>query len=291
VSSMNPYSIDVTTSSFAEDVIAASHDRPVVVDFWAPWCGPCRALAPILERLSVGYAGRFRLAKLNTDEHPDIASRYGIRGIPNVKAFVAGVVVDEFAGVLSETQVRTFLDRLAPAPAEVARRAARALVLAGDFDAAETQLRASLELDPSLVATRLDAADLALARQDFITAESMLDAVDPDAGGERFEGLRTRVDAWKNTRTLPDARELLARIDENPGDLETRAALAERLIAGLELEAALEQLLDIVMRAHAPADRARRESARRAMLRVFTLAAEQIDLVSRYRRLLAAALN
>lgn len=288
---MNPYSIDVTTATFAEDVIAASHERPVVVDFWAPWCGPCRALAPVLERLSVGYAGRFRLAKLNTDEHPDIASRYGIRGIPNVKAFVAGVVVDEFAGVLSETQVRAFLDRLTPAPAEVARRAARALVIAGDFDAAEAQLRASIELDPSLVDTRLDAAELALARQDFNTAASMLDAVEPDAEGERYEGLRTRVDAWKNTRTLPEAHELLARIEQDPADLETREALAERLIAGLELEGALEQLLDIVMRTHAPADRARRESARRAMLRVFTLAAEQTDLVSRYRRLLAAALN
>src|SRR5512145_457878 len=105
---MSAHSFDATTTSFEQDVLERSKDVPVLVDFWAPWCAPCRALKPILEKLAVEYDGRFLLAKVNTDENPEIAGAYGVRGIPNVKAFVGGELADEFTGALPESGVRRF---------------------------------------------------------------------------------------------------------------------------------------------------------------------------------------
>ena len=122
---MNPYSFDVDTADFQEKVIAASHHAPVLVDFWAEWCAPCRVLKPILENLAAEYGGRFVLAKLNADRNQELATRLGVRGIPSVKAFVNGELVDEFTGALPETQVRAFIDGLLPSPAEPLRVAAQ----------------------------------------------------------------------------------------------------------------------------------------------------------------------
>src|SRR5437762_4418405 len=109
--------ITVTRANFDDVVLRASAIRPVLVDFWAPWCAPCRALAPILDRLAAEFAGRFTLAKLNTEDEPELAERYGVRGIPNCKLFVDGKVIDEFTGALPEGALRDFLAATLPSPA------------------------------------------------------------------------------------------------------------------------------------------------------------------------------
>lgn len=284
---MSPNTFDTTAETFARDVLETSKKVPVLVDFWAPWCAPCRGLKPILEKLADEYAGKFLLAKLNTDENQDIATQYGIRGIPNVKAFVDGKVFDEFTGALPESAVRSFLERVVPSPAAKLRTAAHDLIASGDFDGAEAKLQEALGLDDASVPIRLDLAHLLIARQAFEAAEQVLGPVAERDRDERFEKMRTQIDAWRKARELPSVEELAARLEREPDDPALRLALAERLIAEMHFEAALEELLGVIRLTRGE----RRDEARRLMVRVFGLASEQADLVSHYRRLLAAELN
>src|SRR5512135_2116050 len=127
-------SIDVSQADFEQKVVAASYQHPVVVDFWAPWCAPCKVLKPILEKLAEEYGGKFLLAKVNSDENPEIAARFAVRGIPAVKALVDGQVVNEFTGALPESAVREWLDKIIPSPAEELRREAQRQSHEGDLD-------------------------------------------------------------------------------------------------------------------------------------------------------------
>lgn len=284
---MSPNTFDTTSESFARDVIDASKKVPVLVDFWAPWCAPCRGLKPILEKLANEYGGKFLLAKLNTDENQEIAAQYGIRGIPNVKAFVDGKVFDEFTGALPEAGVRAFLERVIPSPAAKLRAAAHDLIAAGDFEGAETKLQEAVALDAGSVPVRLDLAHLLIARQDFEAAEQVLQPIPERERDERFEKMNTQIDAWRKARELPSVEELAARLEREPDDPKLRVALAERLIAEMHFEPALEELLGVIRATRAE----QRDEARRLMVRVFNLASDQTDLVSHYRRLLAAELN
>jgi putative thioredoxin len=282
---MSP-SFDSTTATFDQDVVEASRQTPVLVDFWAPWCGPCRALTPILERVAAESGGTIRLAKVNVDEQPELAARYGVRGIPNVKAFVDGRVANEFTGALPESAVRRFLETVIPSPSEALRHAARGEVARGAFEAAEARLREAIALDAANHAARTDLAELRLARQDFAGADAALAEVPVELRDDRAAALAARIRAWKLGQALPDAATLKARADARPDDLDARLAYAERLVADADYRAALEALVGIVRR-----DRgARRERARKLMVDVFGLATDQPELVGEYRRQLAGAL-
>ena len=283
---MQDVSFDTDAAGFAHDVLEASREVPVVVDFWAPWCAPCRVLKPVLEKLAQEYQGKFRLAKLNTDEHPAIAGEFGVRGIPNVKAFVDGAVAAEFTGALPESQVRQFLEQLIPSPAQQLRRAARDDVWGGRLDVAETRLREALALDERLYAARVDLAEVLLARGDAVAAARALDDVPDVERDDRAQQLASRIDVARKAQGLADAATLGAAVASRPDDLEARMALAERLVADGDHAAALDAYLEVVRR-----DRhALRDRARRGMLDVFRIAADG-DLVSTYRRRLAGELN
>ena len=195
--------IDVTTRDFQEAVIEASRQIPVIVDFWAPWCAPCRALGPVLEKLEADYQGRFTLARVDSDENQALASQYGVRGIPNVKAFVDGEVVDEFAGALPEPAVREFLDRVIPSQAEELRIAALALYRTnGDAAQALDRLEQALVLEPQNPRVLADAAALMIDVGRYDDAKGVLDRLPPlaqmdepiaallRAGPRRARGLR-----------------------------------------------------------------------------------------------------
>jgi putative thioredoxin len=285
--------LNTTGDTFQRDVIDASRELPVLVDFWAPWCGPCRTLGPMLERLEQYSAGRFRLVKINSDENPELSAQFGVRSIPYVVAFVDGRPVDSFVGVLPESQLSAFIERVAPNPSEIERRKAFALLEAGDRAGAAAALRAALALDPANDEARVALAGLLLEATAEPTGQSLVaEARDllAKTGAliqqtPRFRALRTRLDSLEQAARLPSADEVQRRIAAQPGDLQARSDLAQLLIAQGKFEPALEQLLEIVSR-----DRAFGE-ARTAILAVFDLMADRPETVSRYRRRLASALN
>ncbi|MCX7143215.1 MAG: co-chaperone YbbN [Proteobacteria bacterium] len=283
---MNAHSFETGTESFERDVLQASAKVPVLVDFWAPWCAPCRVLKPILEKLAAEYQGKFLLAKVNSDEHQELSAQFGVRSIPNVKAFVDGKMADEFTGALPESGVRAFLDRLIPTPGEKLRRTARVLVAQGDFDEAERHLRSALEIEPENKVARLDLVELLLAKNSQAEAEAVFAPIPERERDERADRIYSAISRWKKSQQLPSIAELESRLAVNPDDLPSRVALGERLIAERQFEPALAALLEVVRK-----DRgALRTSARKLMVEVFNLAEGQDELVGTYRKLLAGAL-
>ena len=284
--------LDTTQENFARDVIDASHDAPVLVDFWAPWCGPCRTLSPLLATIETEFKGRLKVVKVNVDENQELSARFGVRSIPFVIAFVAGEPADSFVGVLPAESLRQFVGRLLPDPAETQRRKAAALLQGGDVAGATSALRAALALDPDRDATRMDLARLLLERS---TAPGRLDEASGCLAGvsasgrleSRFVALDTQLQSQRCAAELPSAGVLQQRIAADPADLQARLDLANALVARREYEPALAQLLAIVERDRAFGD----DVGRRLMLSVFDLAAGQPQLVSSYRRRLAAVLN
>jgi putative thioredoxin len=287
--------LEVDEPSFEREVLEASRDVPVLVDLWAPWCGPCRALGPLLEQLEQDYAGRFRLVKVNIDSSPRIATQFQVRSIPYVLAFLDGRPVDGFVGVLPESQLRQFLDRVLPTPSESERRRGRALFERGAIDAAAAALRSAVRLDPGNLQAQLDLAELLIEGAEGATDSAALSEAEQSltlARGlqrddARFRALETQLASLRSSAELPDAEDLRRRIQSNPADLAARMALAQRHLAEQRFESALEELLEILRRDRKFQDGA----ARRMMLDIFELAAAQPDLVTKYRRHLAALIN
>ncbi|RKP56530.1 thioredoxin [Pararobbsia silviterrae] len=282
--------MDTTLATFENDVIIASQQTPVLVDFWAPWCGPCRTLGPMLEKLEAEYQGAFRLVKVNSDENPELAQHFNIRSIPYVVAFVDGQPVDQFVGVLPEAQLRAFIDNLMPNPADSERRAAFQAIDEGRRDDAYAHLQAALAYDPGYDDVRLDRIELLIEDDRVDDAKAELERVSPKVAqglDPRYNAIKTRLDAVEVVAELPAPEALSTRIEQHPADLDARFDLANWYIAQKRYEPALEQLLEIVQR-----DRAYKEDVgRKTMLSVFDLTSGRPELVSAWRRKLSAALN
>jgi putative thioredoxin len=284
---MSAHAIDVTDDTFEREVIEASKSTPVVVDFWAPWCGPCRVLKPILEKLSAEYGGKFKLAKVNSDENQEIAAAYGIRSIPDVMAFKDGKPVSHFLGAVPESQVRAFIDSLIPTPSEIEQARAAELREAGDLTGAMEALRKAIDLDPANDLARLDLAGLLIELKHIDEADAVLAAVQPNIDlDERLATLRAAL-AFARSAGSASETELKAKLATNPADHETRFALAGLYAGSKRYREALSELLEIVRR-----DRNWKDGeARKQILAIFNLAEKQPELVSEYRRELASALN
>ncbi|MGQ0543832.1 MAG: thioredoxin [Betaproteobacteria bacterium] len=235
---------------FQRDIVEASATTPVVVDFWAPWCGPCRALGPILEKLEREYAGRFKLVKVNSDEDQELAAAFNVRSIPYVVGFRNGKPAAHFVGALPEGQVRAFIEKLLPSVHEKDLAKAEELVSSGQLEA----------------------------------AEKLLDAIPFNIDwNEQVEALRAAIGF---ARSGGDEKALAAKLAANPGDLEARLALARLHAARRRYREAMDELLEIVRKDKDWRD----GEARKQLLHLFTLAAGEPDTVSEYRRKLATAL-
>jgi putative thioredoxin len=281
-------SVDTTIKSFQADVVDASMQVPVLVDFWAPWCGPCKTLGPMLERLEQQYAGRFKLVKVDTEANQQLAQHFGIRSIPTVYAFVGGRAVDQFQGALPEAKLREFIDRLMPNPAELELEAAAAALQQGDQAAAREHAKKAIALDPSADEARLLYAQLLLAEREPAAAMAQMEALSAQAKADpQVAALREQVAAAVEAARPPAPRELLARVAANPQDLQARMDLAEYYIEYKEWPEAFAQLLEIVGRDRAFGD----DIGRKRMVQVFDLASAQPQLVTEWRRKLGAALN
>ena len=279
-----PNAIDVSAENFHEVVLEGSKKAPVIIDFWAPWCAPCRALKPILEKLAHEYAGKFTLAKINSDENQELAAEFGVRGIPAVKAVVDGQLVDEFTGALPESQVRAFIERVVPSPSELVRKQAQALLASAAYAQALPLLEQALTLDPGNEIAKVDKLEALVHLERTDEAKAMLAALHPLTEDPRIAPLKARIGFAAGDAV--DSNVLRARIEQNPADLEARLEIARHHVRAQEFEPALEQLLEIVRRDRKFGD----DAGRRTMLEIFSLLGADHDLTSRYRRMLASAL-
>ena len=209
--------MDISIQNFEADLINASVEQPVLLDIWAPWCGPCKALTPVLEKLEVAYAGRFRLAKLNADEQPEISGQlsqmFGVRSIPFCVLFKGGQPVDGFVGALPEAQVREFLDRHVPSAEEMAAdedlAAAEELLAEGDADSALERLQEAVAIDPANDAARFDYVKLLLLKRSASVAQARTGVC---AGGEQGDrSMRASIRRRAAGSTAQRAGGILAR--------------------------------------------------------------------------------
>jgi putative thioredoxin len=279
--------VEVDQSSFDRDVLERSSDVPVLVDFWAPWCAPCRALGPILEKLLREMEGRFVLAKVDSDKNPELSREYGVRSIPTVMLFVDGEVEDEFTGALSESAIRQFLDRAIPSPLDRLAQQAGILADQGAWGKAGEIFAQVLEQNPSHVPGLLGMIRVLLNSGRGSDAQPYFARL-PIKTAESPEGklLRARI-AFSGGRgdavNLDDLREKVA---ASPGNLAARMALGHGLVKSDRYAEGMDQFLEVIRR-----DKNAQESAgRKAIIQVFDLLGPTHALVAEYRPRLSAIL-
>jgi putative thioredoxin len=317
--------INVTTENFEIEVIAASHQVPVLVDFWAPWCGPCKVIGPLLEKVELEYAGRFKLVKIDSDQQQELSQAFGIRSIPTCVLMVGGKPVDGFQGAVPESQLKAFLDKHLPSEAELEAQSdtedAQALMAAGDPQAALHKLHEALSINPGNDDARYDYVRL-LIEQDMLedAGAALAPALAEIPRQLRFEALGQFLDAINFTMTDERGTWAPAQFDAliatNKRDFDTRLAKARVLMVGGDWTGAMEELLEIIMRDKAwgdavprktyvailelltppkpkagPQDTGKTAGGIEVLGKVVADQDPQAQLVSTYRRKLSMALN
>ncbi len=286
--SESPYVLDADAALFQSLVVDGSRRVPVLVDFWAEWCGPCRALTPILEKLANEFQGRFLVVKVDTDQEQEVARQFGIRSLPTVKLFKDGVVVDEFLGVQPESAVRTLLERHVSRESDDARAQAKTLRENGQLTQARSVLEEALAGDPDNQRVIPDLANVLIDLGEFDQARNVLDSA-PDSVkfDDEVRTAMVRLTFAQVAATSPSVDELSRAIETDPRDCESRYRLGALHIGRGEYEAALEQFIEILR-----IDRAFRDDAgREGLLSVFEILGNDHPLVGRYRVRMSSLLH
>ena len=282
---------DSDTQHFMDDVIQGSRDQPVIVDFWAPWCGPCKQLTPLLERVVNNAGGKVRLVKINVDENPELAQQLRIQSVPTVYAFLRGQPVDGFAGALPESQIKAFVERLSgpigPGPTEVGLDQAKQAAAAGQTDLAARIYEQLLEQEPGNPEALAGLARCEIARGRPPAARATLERVPKEhANHVEIDGARAALSLAEEAGTLPDPSELNARLAANPDDHEARLDLATALFLRGQVEQAIEHLLAVVRKDREWQDQA----ARKQLLKFFDALGPQHPATVSGRRKLSTVL-
>ena len=283
------YSFDVTSADFDKQVVQASFDQPVLVDFWAEWCAPCKVMLPILEQIAEDYQGELLLAKVNCDVEQDIVGRIGIQTLPTVVLFKDGKVVDGFQEAQPESAIRAMLAPhvVMPEPAaEDPMVQAEALFAESRFADAEAVLKNILTEDNNNAKALIFYGRCLAERGELAEAQAVLDAVKSYEHKAELAGAKAQVTFLRQAADLPDAADLKARIAQNPQDDEAAYQLAIQQLARQQYEAALDGLLKLFTR-----NRSYNEGIpHKTLLQVFDLLGNDHPLVTTYRRKLFAAL-
>jgi putative thioredoxin len=285
-SAPSPWIIDGTEQNFDQEVLARSQDLPVIVDFWATWCAPCRELGPVLERLANEDPGQFLLVKIDVDRQPGLAQAFGVQSIPHVFALRNGQLVDQFMGALPEPQIRQWLEKFQPSPVELLIKEARRLENE-DSAAAEEKYREALELAPQDDRIRIELARLLLKQhrnadaRDIITKLEARGFLEPEA-----ENIKAELDVRAAAAEAGGVGECRAALAAHPDDPKLKLKLAEALGAAQQFQEALELCLEVVKLTTGEL----RDEARTTMVNLFHMLGPEADLTKTYRRKLATAL-
>lgn len=279
---------EATGSSFAREVLDASSQVPVLVDFWAAWCQPCRQLSPVLQALAAELTGKLKVVKVNTDQEQQLAAQYGIRSLPTVLLFKDGQVADQFSGLIPKGSIEDFLRPHLPRESDRLLQQAREASAGGDSSGALSILEKALAIDPDNYRIHPELVRLYISTGEYRTAEQVINSLPVNQQhDEEITRLRARLGFLGILQDAPGVPALLATLENDPGNLQARYQLSAHQFMADEYETAMDQLLQIIREDRSFAD----DGARKALLDIFTFLGNSNALVKRYRSKLAAAIN